>query len=145
MRSKLLAASLFVLVLALIVISSVLAQPPEPTTFADSWQPPGSEPEPVHVRLENPERLLQAEPVEASLPAQGWANIMTEDFEGVFPDTNWTLYGDPTWNRESYRSHNGSWSGYCAGGGASGVNPPGPYPNNSRSAPYGSRPRYYSR
>ena len=130
MKSKLLPASLFVLVLALIVISSVLAQPPEPTTFADSWQPPGSQPEPVHVRLENPERLLQAEPVEASLPAQGWATIMTEDFEGAFPDTKWALYGDPTWNRENYRSHNGSWSGYCAGGGASGVNPPGPYPND---------------
>ncbi|MCM8808284.1 MAG: PKD domain-containing protein [candidate division WOR-3 bacterium] len=41
--------------------------------------------------------------------------IMTEDFEGEFPGTKWTLYGTPTWDDENYRAHNGNWSGWCAG------------------------------
>ena len=133
MKSKLLAASLFVLVLALIVISSVLAQPPEPTTFADSWQPGGPKGEPGHIRLEGVEKPWRAA-ISVPLAAQGWTGIMTEDFEGGFPDTNWTLYGDPTWDDESYNPHNGSWSGYCAGGGANAVNPPGPYSNDMNAS-----------
>lgn len=61
---------------------------------------------------------------EEPAPEDGWVNIKTEDFEGVFPN-EWALYGDPTWDDESYRPHNGSWSGYCVG---SSVSPPGPYP-----------------
>ena len=53
--------------------------------------------------------------------------IMTEDFEGEFPGTRWTLYGDPTWDKESYRPYSGNWSVWCAG---STLNPPGPYPDN---------------
>jgi len=71
-------------------------------------------------------------PGEIALPeaAAGWTNIMTEGFEGAFPGSTWTLYGDPTWDDTSYRAHSGSWSGYCADGGSNRVNPPGPYPNN---------------
>ncbi|UCG44006.1 MAG: hypothetical protein JSU73_05185, partial [candidate division WOR-3 bacterium] len=61
---------------------------------------------------------------EEPAPEDGWVNIKTEDFEGVFPN-EWALYGNPTWDDESYRPHNGSWSGYCVG---SSVSPPGPYP-----------------
>jgi hypothetical protein len=53
--------------------------------------------------------------------------IMTEDFEGDFPGTKWTLSGTPTWDDESYRPFRGYWSGWCAG---STRNPPGPYPSN---------------
>lgn len=59
----------------------------------------------------------------------GWVPIKSEDFEGAFPN-EWTLYGTPTWDDESYRYHNGGWSGYCVG---SSVSPPGPYPPNANS------------
>ena len=57
-------------------------------------------------------------------------NLVTEDFEGAFPGSTWTLHGDPTWGKDSYRPYSGSWSGYCAGGGMGGVSPPGLYPHN---------------
>ena len=60
---------------------------------------------------------------------EGWITIKSEDFEGSFPN-DWVLYGDPTWDDESYRYHAGSWSGYCVG---SSVSPPGPYPSNANS------------
>ncbi len=56
----------------------------------------------------------------------GWVTVKGEDFEGAFPN-EWQLYGDPTWDDESYRHHNGGWSGYCVG---STVSPPGPYPSD---------------
>ena len=58
-----------------------------------------------------------------------WVTIKSETFEGSFPN-EWDLYGDPTWDDESYRHHGGSWSGYCVG---SSVSPPGPYPDDARS------------
>ncbi len=61
--------------------------------------------------------------------ADGWVTIKSEDFEGSFPN-EWTLYGTPTWDDETYRAHAGSWSGYCVG---SSVTPPGPYPSNASS------------
>jgi hypothetical protein len=63
-------------------------------------------------------------------PANGWTNILTENFEGDFPGATWALLGDPTWGKESHRAHNGSSSAYCAAGGASAVAAPGPYPND---------------
>lgn len=48
-----------------------------------------------------------------------WVNLMTEDFEGIFPG-NWSVgdlnsnYGEDYWGDTSYRSHSGSWSGWCA-------------------------------
>jgi len=54
----------------------------------------------------------------------GWITMISEDFEGEFPGTTWTLYGTPTWDDENYRSYQGSWSGWCAG---STISPPGPY------------------
>lgn len=95
--------------------------------------PPAGGPSPVRGfginHFGDPEGLPR-EPIEPPVGAQGWMSLMTEGFEGAFPGTGWTLYGDPTWGRESYRRHNGSWSGYCAGGGTNAVNPPGPYPDD---------------
>ena len=68
--------------------------------------------------------------VEVPMALDSWTNIMTEDFEGTFPGSKWTLYGDPTWGDTSYRDRSGSWSGYCVDGGTNRVDPPGPYPNN---------------
>lgn len=132
MKSKLLIVSLFVLALALIVSFSALAHPPEPTPFIDSGQLGGPVRRPGYIRLEGvekpqkaPKKALMAGPTD-----QGWTDITTEDFEGAFPGAKWSLYGDSTWGKESYRQYNGGWSGYCAGGGTNAVNPPGPYPNN---------------
>lgn len=99
------------------------AYPPEPTAT------PSSVVEPAHVRLDT-SGIVWGSPIRTASSAPGWTDIVTEDFEGAFPDTKWTLNGDPTWGKESYRPHNGSWSGYCAGGGTHAVNPPGPYPND---------------
>ena len=105
------------------------AYPPEPTPLADSWQSGGPVREPGHIRLEGVEKSRRA-PIGVPLAAQGWMDIMTEDFEGAFPGTKWTLYGDTTWGKGGYRPRNGDWSGYCAGGGTNSVYPPGPYPDN---------------
>ena len=105
------------------------AYPPDPIPFADSWQPGSPVMEPVHIRLEGLEEPLRA-PMGVPLAALGCTDVMTEDFELTFPGTTWTLEGSPTWGREVYRPHSGSWSGYCAGGGANSVFPPGPYPND---------------
>ena len=58
-----------------------------------------------------------------------WSTMLSEGFEGAFPGP-WTLFGDPTWDDETYRPLNGSWSGYCAG---SSISPPGPYTNSMTS------------
>jgi len=61
---------------------------------------------------------------------KSWTTVMTEDFEWDFPGTKWNLLGNPTWDETNYRAYSGSQSGYCADGGSSRVDPPGPYPNN---------------
>jgi len=97
------------------------------------------------IRTATPEHLVQSavlspnrdatktKPVrdraERSASTDGWVTIKAEDFEGSFPN-EWTLYGTPTWDDESYRYHAGGWSGYCVG---SSVSPPGPYPSNANS------------
>lgn len=59
-----------------------------------------------------------------------WTVLFAEGFEGEFPGSDWTLDGEPTWGRTSYKSHSGVWSAYGAGGGSGAVAPPGPYPND---------------
>ena len=65
----------------------------------------------------------------------GWQTIMSEGFEGVFPESGWSCfanagYTNAYWDDVNYRSHTGSWSGYCAAGGTSAVTAPGPYRAN---------------
>ncbi len=62
-----------------------------------------------------------------------WELVKYEDFEGAFPN-QWILSGDPTWGDDSYRPYMGSWSGWCANGGANAVWPPDPYPNDVDAA-----------
>jgi hypothetical protein len=64
---------------------------------------------------------------------QYWTVLLTEDFESDFPGITWKLSGNPTWGRKDYRPHGGSWSGYCAGGGSQGLDPPGPYSDNMKA------------
>ena len=61
-----------------------------------------------------------------------WVPIMTEDFEGTFPTGLWTVAsypeGGPTWGRDDYLAHTGTWSAWCA---ASALDPAfNNYPNN---------------
>jgi len=62
----------------------------------------------------------------------GWQNMMTEDFEGGFPGPWDVMAGDTEayWGKEDHEPHSGSYSAFCARGGAAGVNPPDNYPNN---------------
>ncbi|GEM_PF-1258612 len=73
------------------------------------------------IQQSGPETVTPGE--HSSTAEDGWLTIKSETFEGPFPN-QWVLYGSPTWDDESYRPHNGSWSGYCVG---STINPPGPY------------------
>jgi len=62
----------------------------------------------------------------------GWQNIITEDFEGDFP-ASWNIMSGDTeayWDKEDHERHGGSYSAFCAKGGAAGVDAPDNYPNN---------------
>ena len=64
----------------------------------------------------------------------GWTTIMTETFEGLFPSGLWALYGNPTWDDDDFKPHAGSWSAWCANGGAAALDPQyNNYPNNMNS------------
>ena len=58
---------------------------------------------------------------------QSSETILTETFEGAFPNGLWTLYGSPTWDDTSYAFHNGSWSAWCAN---TALNPADGYTND---------------
>ena len=75
---------------------------------------------------------LSGTPAAASPPAAaGWQDIMTENFEGSFPGTTWTLGGNPTWGKDDYEPYTGTYSGWCARGGSLGQDPQYYYyPNN---------------
>jgi len=115
--------------------TSTATPTPTPTTPASSEAhapPPTPTPGPTKILAtyyERPDRNSYNRATNIHTGATGWTAIMTEDFEGAFPGTNWTLYGNPTWGKERHRQYNGDWSAYCAGGGTKAVDPPGPYPN----------------
>ncbi len=75
---------------------------------------------------------------ELSEDMAGWTNIMTEDFEGSFPDP-WDIvddvagYGEYYWAKRNCRPRSGSYSGWGVGGGADGGSLPcgADYPNNT--------------
>jgi hypothetical protein len=66
----------------------------------------------------------------------GWVTILTEDFEGVFPGTNWNVYSgtgytNAYWEDEMYKAYGGSWGAWCSGAGTGSVIPGlGNYPDN---------------
>jgi hypothetical protein len=69
------------------------------------------------------------------LAAQGWTTLLSEDFEGDFPGTTWTLSAGPSapaayWGQTNYRAHGGTHGVYCASNGDDAVSPPGPYPSD---------------
>ncbi len=74
-------------------------------------------------------------------PLAGWTNLMTENFEGVFPSTGWTVFdndgatsGEYYWDDDDYKPHWGSRSAWCARGGLNGFDPEYDYyPNDAWS------------
>jgi hypothetical protein len=86
--------------------------------------------------------LNSVEPVSASqIQPTTMANIFTEDFEGVFPGTAWTVgdwdvaSGLDYWDDTSYRSYGGSWSCWCA---QVGTHDPNKYDNDMNAYMYRS-------
>jgi len=73
-------------------------------------------------------RPVPPAPLEST--TNGWVTILSEDFEGVFPSGKWTVRGDPTWDDDDFKPHWGSWSAWCANGGAHSLDPASSeYPN----------------
>jgi hypothetical protein len=79
-----------------------------------------------------------------SPPDENWQTIMTEGFEGIFPESLWEVQdnrSDPEyfqeyyWDKSSCVSHSGASSGWAVGGGWDGqaLGCGDPYPNNSES------------
>ena len=74
-------------------------------------------------------------------PDSIWTLMMSETFEGVFPNTLWqvidgngTTYGEYYWDDDDYKPHAGSWSAWPANGGANALDPAVYYyPNNMDS------------
>lgn len=73
--------------------------------FADD--PEQGEPfvvEPAHFRLSNPQ-LVSSQPIKAVPVAQGWTEIIAEDFEDTWPAPGWTVFDaddPPSLNGEYY-------------------------------------------
>jgi len=68
----------------------------------------------------------------------GWTALVDESFETEFLPPGWSTgifseAKDANWSVTNHRSHSGSRSCYATGGGTQGIDPPGPYPNNSIS------------
>jgi subtilisin-like proprotein convertase family protein len=79
-------------------------------------------------------------PIERQPGPTAWEAIATEDFEGLFPGSNWTLLDlsddgcDFLWDDDDNRPHGGSWAGWPASGGANGLDPAtSNYPPNMNS------------
>ncbi|MCI0330511.1 MAG: M4 family metallopeptidase [candidate division Zixibacteria bacterium] len=140
---------------------------PSETQAAEDWRkgsPDIKEAEPVEVKLQIPMDSLikrkMRQPVEkagkkkqektdspqtnATAAPATFVNIMTEGFEGFFPEEspNWITFdndvppefnGEIYWDDDNFLAWSGSWSGWCAGGGSSGVPGSNNYANNMNS------------
>jgi len=107
------------------------AEPPDPPATP-------SEGEPAQVFVDT-SGIVWNSPIQIASSAQGWTNIMTEDFEGTFPSSGWTLGengdGDYKWDKRTCRPHGGYYSAWAVGGGANGssLQCGAQYPNNAFS------------
>jgi hypothetical protein len=90
-------------------------------------------------RDSKPSEVAVRSPALADVPP-GAEIIETEDFEGVFPGSGWTLLDlssdgcEFLWDDDDYRPHGGSWAGWPANGGLDGLDPAGSmHPPNMQS------------
>lgn len=129
MTSRVLASSLALALLGFLLGWPAQAVPDAPVGPTDAPSLQDHAAHPARLVLAGA-HLPDREPLAVPLGTQGWVTVLREGFEGTFPGATWTLNGNPTWGKKTYRSHEGSASAYAAGGGKAAVNPPGPYPAN---------------
>lgn len=87
------------------------------------------------------DRVTENEALVAPAAMDGWTTIMSEGFEGAFPNSLWRVSdndgvtnGQYYWDDTNYKPYTGAWSAWAARGGANGLNPSiYNYPNNMRS------------
>ena len=107
MKDRLIAVLAAGLVLVSLLLSSAMATPPGPTPQADLDAfdvQTGLEYELTGLRLSRPGLLPQSSVSSAAPNAtEGWVTVMTEDFDGLFPSTGWTVFdNDGATNGEYY-------------------------------------------
>jgi hypothetical protein len=100
---------------------------------ADDIGSPGRDDQTGYGRINAHQAILRAKSL-------GRVTIFSEDFEGSFPGRSWDVFdsdgttnGEYYWDDDDYRPYRGSWSAWCARGGANGRKPPANYPNNAKS------------
>jgi C1A family cysteine protease len=97
--------------------------------------------EPASMVLEVPLESSPGEPENIGEAQSGWKKIMTEGFEGAFPNGLWAAFdadgatnGEYYWDEDDYKPHLGFRSAWCANGGANGLDPESNYyPDNMKS------------
>lgn len=74
--------------------------------------------------------VMRSGPTPTPTPSPGWVKIMTEKFEGGFPNAGWEVfdnngptYGEFYWDDDDYKPYQGTRSAWPARGGADGVDP----------------------
>ena len=80
-------------------------------------------------------------PEESPVSVRGHTTIMSEGFEGAFPNGLWSVYdgdgaanGEYLWDDDDYYPHIDDWSAWVAGAGANGLDPAyDNYANNMQS------------
>lgn len=127
-------------------------EPQHPETDERPAAPAGDRIEAAHATLDpallrpaSGKERTDAKPAATAQPADGSRHastmatqtVLSETFEGSFPSGSWSVYddngstsGEVYWDDTSYRAHTGSWSAWCADGGANAVGAGGTYPAN---------------
>jgi len=117
-----------VLLAAVVLNLPASAEPPDPPA-----PPPG---EPAHVFVDTSD-VVWGSPIKLASSAQGWTDLMTQNFEGTFPTAGWTIGengdGDYRWAKRDCRPYSGYYSAWGVGGGVngSGLQCGSLYPNNA--------------
>lgn len=127
------------LVLSMIVVTLLVAPAPQGIELP-VIQASGTVAQAVSFSLDHPLPESSVAP-QALRSIDGWFTLMTQDFEGTFPATGWTVFdndgsanGEYYWDDDDYKPHTGSWSAWCANGGADGLDPQTYYyPNDMQS------------
>jgi putative hemolysin len=90
----------------------------------------GAAVEEAHERHLQPSRPQPEPPSRSVQGIEGVVTIMTQNFEGAFPTTGWTVfddngsdYGELYWDDDDYKPYTGYWSAWAADDGANGLDP----------------------
>jgi subtilisin-like proprotein convertase family protein len=129
-----------------VILTSATIQVEQPTDVKPLTVTSGDPGKPTMIRLsEKPAGVsagndpnAQPKPV-TPRDLRGDTTIMSQNFEGAFPDTGWNVFDNLAdgyeylWDDESNRPFSGSWAGWPAGAGANALLPSQGYANNMSS------------